>query len=93
MRLAAGKTLLILLMALLPLTLSGQFKSAFSHYSVEDGLSEGVVLTMHQDREGLSGSAPSTASTVLMAIISKSTSRGQLKLRTDKQQGGSDHGG
>jgi len=53
MRLAAGKTLLILLMALLPLTLSGQFKSAFSHYSVEDGLSEGVVLTMHQDREGL----------------------------------------
>jgi signal transduction histidine kinase/ligand-binding sensor domain-containing protein/DNA-binding response OmpR family regulator len=31
----------------------GQFKSAFTHYSVEDGLSEGVVLTMHQDREGL----------------------------------------
>ena len=30
-----------------------QFKSAFAHYSVEDGLSEGVVLTMHQDREGL----------------------------------------
>lgn len=53
MRLTAGKTFLILLLALLPRTISGQFKSAFSHYSVEDGLSEGVVLTMHQDREGL----------------------------------------
>jgi signal transduction histidine kinase/DNA-binding response OmpR family regulator/ligand-binding sensor domain-containing protein len=52
MRLIAGKTLLLLMLALLPQTLSGQFKSAFSHYSVEDGLSEGVVLTMHQDREG-----------------------------------------
>ncbi|MDZ7635852.1 MAG: two-component regulator propeller domain-containing protein [Bacteroidales bacterium] len=30
-----------------------QPKSAFTHYSVEDGLSEGVALTMHQDREGL----------------------------------------
>jgi signal transduction histidine kinase/DNA-binding response OmpR family regulator/ligand-binding sensor domain-containing protein len=53
MRLTAGKTLILLLLALLPRTISGQFKSAFSHYSVEDGLSEGVVLTMHQDREGL----------------------------------------
>jgi signal transduction histidine kinase/ligand-binding sensor domain-containing protein/DNA-binding response OmpR family regulator len=53
MRLIAGKKIIILLMTLLPLTLSGQFKSAFTHYSVEDGLSEGVVLTMHQDREGL----------------------------------------
>jgi signal transduction histidine kinase/ligand-binding sensor domain-containing protein/DNA-binding response OmpR family regulator len=31
---------------------SSQLRSAFTHYSVEDGLSEGVVLTMHQDREG-----------------------------------------
>jgi signal transduction histidine kinase/DNA-binding response OmpR family regulator/ligand-binding sensor domain-containing protein len=30
----------------------GQYNSAFTHFSVEDGLSEGVVLTMHQDREG-----------------------------------------
>lgn len=30
-----------------------QPRCAFSHYSVGDGLSEGVVLTMHQDREGL----------------------------------------
>lgn len=52
MRSVAGITALLLL-ALLPRTLSGQFKSAFTHYSVEDGLSEGVVLTMHQDREGL----------------------------------------
>ncbi|NLE36114.1 MAG: response regulator [Bacteroidales bacterium] len=53
MRLIAGKKIFILLLTLLPLSLSGQFKSAFTHYSVEDGLSEGVVLTMHQDREGL----------------------------------------
>jgi len=30
-----------------------QPKSAFTHYSVSDGLSEGVVLAMHQDRDGL----------------------------------------
>ena len=30
-----------------------QPKCAFTHYSVEDGLSEGVALTMHQDRAGL----------------------------------------
>jgi len=44
--------MLLILSAALPAT-RGQFKSAFTHYSVEDGLSEGVVLTMHQDREGL----------------------------------------
>lgn len=54
MRAAARKTVLVLLVitAALPAGF-GQFKSAFTHYSVEDGLSEGVVLTMHQDREGL----------------------------------------
>ncbi len=30
-----------------------QPKCAFTHYSVGDGLSEGIVLTMHQDRDGL----------------------------------------
>ena len=45
-------TVLLIIMAALP-AIFGQFKSAFTHYSVEDGLSEGVVLTMHQDREGL----------------------------------------
>ena len=54
MRSFAGKfVLLLLLLTVMPGTASGQFKSAFTHYSVEDGLSEGVVLTMHQDREGL----------------------------------------
>ena len=30
-----------------------QPKCAFTHYSVSDGLSEGIVLAMHQDRDGL----------------------------------------
>ena len=55
MRSAACKTALVLLLMVTAAlrTGCGQFKSAFTHYSVEDGLSEGVVLTMHQDREGL----------------------------------------
>jgi len=55
MRSSACKTaLMLLLMVTAALrTGCGQFKSAFTHYSVEDGLSEGVVLTMHQDRDGL----------------------------------------
>ncbi len=54
MRSIAGKlVLLLLLLTVTSGTATGQFKSAFTHYSVEDGLSEGVVLTMHQDREGL----------------------------------------
>ncbi len=54
MPVAARKTaiMLLILTAAIPAGYS-QFKSAFTHYSVEDGLSEGVVLTMHQDREGL----------------------------------------
>lgn len=49
-----GKIIRLLLLLTMPaLSLSGQFKSAFTHYSVEDGLSEGVVLTMHQDRDGM----------------------------------------
>jgi signal transduction histidine kinase/DNA-binding response OmpR family regulator/ligand-binding sensor domain-containing protein len=54
MRTVACKTaLLLLLISAVIRTGYGQFKCAFAHYSVEDGLSEGVVLTMHQDREGL----------------------------------------
>lgn len=48
------RTVLTLVLAWL-IALPGytQLKSAFTHYSVEDGLSEGVVLTMVQDRQGL----------------------------------------
>ena len=54
MRPGTGKIIRLLLLLTLPaLSLSGQFKCAFTHYSVEDGLSEGVVLTMHQDRDGM----------------------------------------
>jgi signal transduction histidine kinase/ligand-binding sensor domain-containing protein/DNA-binding response OmpR family regulator len=54
MRIPAGIAALVLI--LLALTARHglcQSKCAFTHYSVEDGLSEGVALTMHQDREGL----------------------------------------
>ncbi len=54
MRLSAGiAALVFVLLALTSLTGHSQPKCAFTHYSVEDGLSEGVALTMHQDREGL----------------------------------------
>ncbi|TFH50328.1 MAG: hybrid sensor histidine kinase/response regulator [Bacteroidia bacterium] len=44
-------SILLLLSSLLS-EIGAQPKCAFTHYSVEDGLSEGVVLSMHQDREG-----------------------------------------
>lgn len=54
MRIPAGITALVLiLLALTARSGHCQSKCAFTHYSVEDGLSEGVALTMHQDREGL----------------------------------------
>ena len=54
MRTTARQTILVLLLVTGTLPAGyGQFKSAFTYYSVEDGLSEGVVLTMHQDRQGL----------------------------------------
>ena len=54
MRRPAGTAaLILLLLAATPDTGHCQPKCAFTHYSVEDGLSEGVALTMHQDREGL----------------------------------------
>ncbi len=54
MRLPVGITVLALLLSAATFrTGHCQPKCAFTHYSVEDGLSEGVALTMHQDREGL----------------------------------------
>jgi len=54
MRYPAGITVLALILSAATLrTGHCQPKCAFTHYSVEDGLSEGVALTMHQDREGL----------------------------------------
>ena len=53
MRLSALKATVILLLQILFIqAVSSQPKCTFTNYSVEDGLSEGVVLTMHQDREG-----------------------------------------
>ncbi|MCU0377895.1 MAG: response regulator [Bacteroidales bacterium] len=48
------RTGLLILLLLTSFTTTGicQLRCAFTHYSVEDGLSEGVALTMHQDREG-----------------------------------------
>jgi len=43
---------ILLLLSSLIGEIRAQPKCAFTHYSVEDGLSEGVVLSMHQDREG-----------------------------------------
>jgi signal transduction histidine kinase/ligand-binding sensor domain-containing protein/DNA-binding response OmpR family regulator len=43
---------LILLQLACSAILLSQPKCAFSHYSVDDGLSEGMILTMHQDRNG-----------------------------------------
>lgn len=54
MRFIAGiSALVIILLAVTARDSHCQTKCAFTHYSVEDGLSEGVALTMHQDREGL----------------------------------------
>lgn len=54
MRHPAGITVLALILSAATFrTGHCQPKCAFTHYSVEDGLSEGVALTMHQDREGL----------------------------------------
>jgi signal transduction histidine kinase/ligand-binding sensor domain-containing protein/DNA-binding response OmpR family regulator len=47
------KTILAVTLQLFIVTLIyAQPKCAFSHYSVDDGLSEGMILTMHQDRNG-----------------------------------------
>lgn len=54
MRLSAGIAALVIVMLAVTCPAGhAQPKCAFTHYSVEDGLSEGVALTMHQDREGL----------------------------------------
>lgn len=45
-------SLVLLLHTVLLLPVASQPKCTITNYSVEDGLSEGVVLTMHQDREG-----------------------------------------
>ncbi len=54
MRRQAATTSLTCILLIAALTAGySQPRCAFTHYSVEDGLSEGVALTMHQDREGL----------------------------------------
>ena len=46
------RVLATILISLSLLNLKAQPKCTFTHYSVEDGLSEGEVLSIHQDRKG-----------------------------------------
>lgn len=46
------RVLFISCFSLIVSQLGAQPKCTFTHYSVEDGLSEGEVLAMHQDRNG-----------------------------------------
>ena len=52
MTIIRGTALLVLLQFAFAAITFAQPKCAFSHYSVDDGLSEGMVLSMHQDRNG-----------------------------------------
>ena len=52
MRLSATKAALIIIFQALLATIDGQPKCNITNYTVEDGLSEGVVLTMLQDSQG-----------------------------------------
>ncbi len=44
--------LLLLLLVVISDDSTAQPRCAFTHYSVEDGLSEGTILSMHQDKNG-----------------------------------------
>ncbi len=47
-----ARVIIIIWLSLIIGHLGAQPKCTFTHYSVEDGLSEGEVLSMHQDRNG-----------------------------------------
>lgn len=52
MNLSIRTACILLLQCIFSAALFSQPRCAFSHYSVDDGLSEGIILSMHQDRNG-----------------------------------------